>query len=153
MKAFVPFALVLVLAGASPAAAQEHPRSLEQSASMAATQAVRTISAREFERSLNLEGRSPLLTSLYGTLAGLHALDVISTRRALARGATELNPMMEGAATSANTAFAMKALATASTVLAIDRISKRSRTAAVITAVVANGAMAAIVAHNLRQSR
>ena len=34
------------------------------------------------------------LVGLYVSLAGMHALDVVSTQKALAAGATEANPMM-----------------------------------------------------------
>lgn len=56
------------------------------------------IDARDLERRLFGEKRSSVLLSLYGSLAALNAADVITTRKAIARGGHELNPIMQDAA-------------------------------------------------------
>ena len=111
------------------------------------------IDARDLERRLFGEKRSSVLLSLYGSLAALNAADVITTRKAIARGGHELNPIMQDAAGNAMVMSGVKLATTAATVLMIDRIDKKNRRAGVITALVANGLMAAVVAHNVRQLR
>lgn len=111
------------------------------------------IDARDFEKRLFGEKRSPVLLSLYGSLAALNAADVVTTRKVMARGGRELNPFMQEAAGNTMMMSGVKLATTAATVIMIDRISKKNRRAGVISAVVANGLMAAVVAHNVRQLR
>jgi hypothetical protein len=111
------------------------------------------ISAREFEQRFAPAKRSALTLSLYGTLAGLNVLDVVSTRQAVGRGAVELNPLMKDAIGDNAMSFGIKGATTLATILAIDRIAKRNRKAGIVAAVIANGVTAAIVANNLRQAR
>ena len=111
------------------------------------------IDARDLERRLAPAGRSPLLLSLYGTLAGLNVLDVVSTRAAIGRGAVELNPLMKDAIGDNTLSIGIKSATTLATILAIDTIGKRSRKAGIVAAIIANGVTAAIVANNLRQAR
>lgn len=115
--------------------------------------AVRPIDSREIEGRLRGGDRSPVLMSLYGSLAALNVLDVVSSRKAIAAGGTERNPLMKDAIQSNHLSLGIKAASTLGTVVMIDRISKKSRTAAIVTAVIANGVTAAIVASNLRQVR
>lgn len=114
---------------------------------------VKAIDARDFEKRFATQGRSPVLVSLYATLAGLQVLDVVSTRGALARGGVELNPLMKDAVGSNTLSVGIKSATTLATILAIDRISKRNRKAGIVAAVIANGVTAAIVAHNMRVNR
>ena len=111
------------------------------------------IDAREFEKRLFGEKRSPVLLSLYGSLAVLNAADVVTTRKVMARGGREMNPFMQEAAGNTMMMSGVKLATTAATVVMIDRISKKNRRAGVISAIVANGLMAAVVAHNLRELR
>lgn len=111
------------------------------------------IDARDFERRFVSHDRSPLLLSLYGTLAGLNVLDVMSTRAAMERGAVELNPLMKDAIGDNAMSIGIKSATTLATILAIDKIGQRNRKAGIVVAVIANGVTAAIVAHNMRQAR
>jgi len=113
----------------------------------------RSIDSRQIEKRLGGGDRSMALMSLYGSLAALNVLDVVSSRKAIAAGGTERNPLMKDAIQSNHLSLGIKAASTLGTVMMIDRISKKSRKAAIVTAIVANGVTAAIVAHNLRQVR
>lgn len=96
--------------------------------------------------------RRPLaLGALYGTYATLQALDVISTRRALAAGAAERNPLMNSG--QMGTMIAVKAAAGVSTIYFAERLWKKNRVGAVLVMAALNGAQAAIVAHNVRNVR
>lgn len=96
--------------------------------------------------------RRPLaLSALYGTYGTLQALDVVTTRRAMAAGARERNPLMNNG--SIGTMIAVKAAAGASTIYFAERMWKKNRVGAVIVMAALNGATAAIVAHNQRNSR
>jgi hypothetical protein len=92
-----------------------------------------------------------VLSALYGTYGTLQALDVVSTRRALAAGARERNPMMKGGNMTAM--IAVKAAAGASTIFFTERLWKKNRVGAIIVMAALNGASAAIVAHNQRNAR
>ena len=96
--------------------------------------------------------RRPLaLSALYGTYGTLQALDVVTTRRAIAAGAQERNPLMNKG--NIGTMIAVKAVAGASTIYFTERLWKKNRVGAVIVMAALNGATAAIVAHNQRNSR
>lgn len=112
-----------------------------------------SIDSREIERRFAPGDRSAAMITLYGSLTALGVLDVISTRAALARGATEANPLLKGTAGQTAPSLALKGLATASTIYLVNRLSKRSRKAAIATLIVANAVSAAVVAHNVRQGR
>jgi hypothetical protein len=95
-----------------------------------------------------LAPRPVLLTTLYGSFIGLQALDVDSTMRAVRSGAgQEANPALRQIGSPA--LFAMKAGATASIILACERLRKeRHPLAAVVLMIGANSAYAMITAHN-----
>jgi hypothetical protein len=97
------------------------------------------------------EKRPAALTALYGTYGAIQVLDIVSTRRAIAAGAQERNPLMRGG--SMGTMLAMKAAASASTIFFAERMWKKNRVGAVIVMAALNGASAAIVAHNQRNAR
>ena len=94
--------------------------------------------------------RPVALSALYGTYGALQALDVVSTRRALAAGARERNPLMNGG--NMTTMIAVKAAAGASTIYFTERLWKKNRVGAVIVMAALNGASAAIVARNQRNA-
>jgi hypothetical protein len=95
--------------------------------------------------------RPVALGALYGSYAALQALDVISTRRAIAAGASEQNPLMKsGAMTSM---IAVKAAAGVSTIYFTEKLWKKNRVGAILVMAALNGAQAAIVAHNTRNVR
>jgi hypothetical protein len=91
------------------------------------------------------------LSALYGSYGVLQALDVVSTRRALASGARESNPLMNNG--HLGTMIAVKAAAGASTIYFTEKLWKKNRVGAVIVMAAVNGATAAIVARNHRHSR
>ena len=90
------------------------------------------------------------LVGLYVALAGMHALDVVSTRKALAAGATEANPMMAPFARSPLALAAVKAGVTGVTIFATEQLWKTNRKAAVVTMIALNAAHGAIAARNYR---
>ena len=94
--------------------------------------------------------RPAALMPLYVSFASLQALDTHSTRRALARGATEANPLMRGIAGNTAGMLAVKAAATAGVVYAGEKIWKRNKAGAVLFMVAANSALALVVQHNYR---
>jgi hypothetical protein len=82
--------------------------------------------------------RPGALAPMYAAFAGLQALDVYSTRRALAAGAYEANPLMRGAARHGGAMLAVKALAGAGTIYLTERAWKKNRKGAVILTAVRN---------------
>jgi hypothetical protein len=99
------------------------------------------------------ERRPAGLPALYASLGALHALDAYSTRRALAAGAHEGNPIMRKAAGNAGATLAVKAVSTAATIFFAERAWKKNRKGAVILMVAINGAMAAVSARNFRNAQ
>lgn len=99
------------------------------------------------------ERRPAALPLMYVTLGALQGLDVYSTRRALAAGADEANPLMQKPAGSSGAMLAVKALSTAGTIYFVERAWKKNRKGAVVTMAIINGAMAAIAANNLRNAQ
>jgi len=96
------------------------------------------------------ETRPAALAGLYVSLAGMHALDVVSTRKALAAGAAEANPMMAPFARSPLALAAVKAGVFGATVFATEQLWKSNRKAAVLTMIALNATCGAIAAHNYR---
>jgi len=90
------------------------------------------------------------LVGLYASLAGMHALDIVSTQRALAAGATEANPMVAPFARSPFALAAVKAGVTGATIFATEQLWKTNRKAAVLTMIALNATYGAIAAHNYR---
>jgi hypothetical protein len=90
--------------------------------------------------------RPTLLPVLYASYAGLQAYDIYSTRQALARGAREVNPLMQGAVQNNTTMIALKASVTAGTILAAERMWKKNNKVGAIAVLVASNSVAAIVA-------
>jgi hypothetical protein len=103
-------------------------------------------------RTLASPSRPRVLTGLYVSLAGLNALDIYSTMRALDSGARELNPVM-GSAGHPGASFAIKAATTAGAIYLAEKLWKRNRVAAIVTMVAVNAGTAAVVARNLRNTR
>ena len=106
---------------------------------------------REIPHAIPEPKRPSALVPLYVSFAGLQALDIQSTYRALhTPGARESNPVARTMVGSPTALTALKVATTASFVLATERMWKKHRVAAVAVAAVGNAAMAAIVAHNYR---
>jgi hypothetical protein len=97
--------------------------------------------------------RPALLIPLYASFAGLQALDAHSTLKAVGRGYAEVNPLMAAATKHRGALIAVKLATTAAVIAGGERLWRRNRVAAVAAIVAINGAYAAIVAHNYRNSR
>jgi hypothetical protein len=95
-------------------------------------------------------GRTAAMMPLYVATAALQVLDAYSTMNALENGAREANPLMTGIASNKAALFGVKAAVASSTILAMHRMSKRNRVAAIVTGIAINSAYAVIVAHNYR---
>ena len=97
--------------------------------------------------------RPGALYVLYGMLGALQGLDVYSTRRALDRGGSEINPIVKNAVGSQPAMLAVKAVSTASSIYFTERTWKKNRKGALILMTVVNGVTAAVVARNLKNAR
>lgn len=153
------FLLVLVI-GSSPAAAQSFYRAAQIPLADPTAPAGMDHGSRyhpQFEgpapsvTSATTAARRPkALTGLYGSLAAVQILDVMSTRAALSNGGVELNPAMRG---SIGRQLGVKAAMTLGTVAVAERLWKKNKVAAIATVLAANGALAVISANNLRNAR
>lgn len=94
--------------------------------------------------------RPALLPVLYGTYAGLQVMDIVSTRKAIAAGAREANPLMQKGGMA--TTIAMKAASSVGTVYVAEKMWKRHRVGAIVLMAAMNGVSAAVVAHNNRNT-
>lgn len=97
--------------------------------------------------------RPGALVAMYASLGVLQAMDVYSTRRAVAAGSTELNPIMRKSAGNSGAMLAAKAVATAGSVFFTERAWKKNRKGAMVLMAVMNGVTAAVVANNLKNAR
>ena len=100
------------------------------------------------------EPRRPVaLPPLYVMFASLQVLDFHSTRSAMARGYEESNPVLRPVADNRGALLLVKVGATAATIVAVEKLWKRNRVAAVATMVAVNTGYAIIVANNYGKSR
>jgi hypothetical protein len=90
---------------------------------------------------------SPLLP-LYVSYAALQVADVHSTRRALAAGAVEANPLLGAIASRPVLMVAVKAGVTAFTIVAAERAWKKHPVAAVVLLAAMNGLYTWVAVHN-----
>jgi hypothetical protein len=90
---------------------------------------------------------------LYSSFVALQALDVHSTRMALANGGVEANPAMQGVVGSTAGVIAMKAAGAAGVIFASEQIRKKNKAAAIGLMIATNSAMAWVVQHNYRIAR
>ena len=98
--------------------------------------------------------RPSALLPLYVSLAALQGLDIHSTKRGISSGGTqETNPLMKPFVTNDAAFIAVKAAATAGTILVTERLRKTRPKTAVVLAAVFNAGMAAVVVHNYRVAR
>lgn len=97
--------------------------------------------------------RPAALPVMYAALGALQVLDVYSTRRALGRGAYEVNPLTERAAENSGMMLAAKAASTAVSIYFTERAWKKNRKGAIVMMAVINGATAAIAVRNMRNAR
>lgn len=152
LRRLIAFSVMFLLANSITALASDDVKApavpLKDAVARAATDAAPSIASWAVRESPR---RPAALTTLYGTYAGLQAMDVLSTRKALAGGAREQNPLMGKG--NVGRMIAVKAATGASTVFFAERMWKKNRVGAVIVMAALNGASAAIVAHNQRHAR
>jgi len=148
--------LTLFFAGALTLSAQETSETPRLAASL--TEAIARTAANDTPPPVTLwslsqppQKRPTMLPVLYGSYALLQTMDIVSTKRAIAAGAHEANPLAKGG--NLGTTIGIKAATGAVTLFAAERLWKKSRTGAVIMMVAANGLSAAVVAHNQRNAR
>ena len=96
---------------------------------------------------------SGVLKSLYASTVIMQALDVHSTMALVSRGGAEANPIMAGLVDNKAAFIGVKAAVAATTIFAARKISKRSKTGAIIMLVAVNSAYAFVVSHNYRVAR
>jgi len=143
--------LGLLLTASSLFAVEEDPIALTPAAAFAAisltqpTDTASTVDLPEF----NAPHRPKLLPGLYAALAFLEGYDAYSTLAALKSDATEANRFMRGLTSSPPAFVAVKAGATAASIMGAERLWKDNhRTAAVMVMVASNGLMAVVAVHN-----
>jgi hypothetical protein len=105
---------------------------------------------RVFDRPV---ARPAVLPVLYGSFAALQVYDMYSTRQALAQGAHETNPAMQGIVGNPVAFTALKVATAIIPMLIAERMWKTHRLAAIVTMVVANSGMAMVAANNARVLR
>lgn len=98
--------------------------------------------------------RPRILPALYFSLAVLQGADLYSTHAATARGASELNPLVNTVGGGPAAQTAVRAALTTSSILLAERLwKKKKRVAAVVAMVAANGLMVFAVHHNIQNIR
>jgi hypothetical protein len=94
--------------------------------------------------------RPTVLTALYASYGALQAYDVYSTRQALALGAREANPLMQGVVSNTGSAVALKASVAVATIVAAERLWKTNKPAAIGVMIAGNSVAAIVAARNAR---
>ena len=94
--------------------------------------------------------RPAVLTALYASYGALQAYDVYSTRQALARGAREANPLMQGVVGNTGAFVAMKAGVAVATIAAAEKLWKTNKPAAIGVMIAGNSVAAMVAARNAR---
>ena len=94
----------------------------------------------------NQASRPALLPALYASYAALQVYDAYSTTRALAHGASETNPLLQQVVGRQSAFWAVKASATAGTILAAEHLWRKNNKKGAIAVLVASNAVAAVVA-------
>jgi hypothetical protein len=147
------FTLALLCAGAPAALASDRGAASPAPLADAVARAAKHAGADPINLwTLSQEPKRPrMLPVLYGTYATLHALDIVTTRRAIKAGAREVNPLMNSG--HVGTMIAVKAATGVSTMYITEKMWKKNRAAAVILMAAINGATAAVVSHNFTTAR
>lgn len=89
--------------------------------------------------------RGSVLGSLYVSLAGLNAYDAYTTAKGVARGATESNGLIRGAAGTPVAVWAIKGGVTAGSILVAERLWRSGHRAQAIGMMIASNAVMAAV--------
>ena len=97
--------------------------------------------------------RPKALPALYVSYAALQAFDIYSTKQALARGAQEASPLMQGVVGNTGAFIAVKATVAVATIVAAERLWKTNKVAAIGIMVASNGVAAIVAARNARTLR
>ena len=97
--------------------------------------------------------RPVVLPALYASYVALQAFDVYSTKTALARGAREANPIMQGVVGNTSTFVAVKAAMAVGTIFAAERLCKTNKVAAIAVMLASNGVVVLVAANNARTLR
>ena len=145
--------LTLLFASVLTVSAQETTR-CPQTATPLATRC-RAPRRRRTDRDVTVDvagaAAAPVLPVLYGSYGLLQAMDIVSTKRAIAAGAHEANPL--GTSGNLGATIAIKAGTGAATFFAAEKLWKKNRVGAVMLMVAANGVSAAVVSHNYGNAR
>ena len=133
-------AVILSLAlSAAPAAAAEETTAGPASANMVVPARISQALARP-----------AVLPALYASYAALQVYDVYSTKRALALGGREINPLMQGVVGHSSAFVAVKAAAVVGTIVIAERLWKTNKAAAIAVMVLSNSVAAVVAAKNAR---
>ncbi len=143
--------LAVLIAGGTTARAEESMTSAAPVGAAVAKAAAATRLELPAWAADRVDRRPAMLPALYGTYAALQTLDIYSTRRALAAGAAEANPLLRSGSTART--MAIKGAAGAATVFFAERAWKKNRAGAIVLMAILNGTTAAIVAHNAHNAR
>jgi hypothetical protein len=152
------FGIALTLGSAMPAAAQQDsaesaPAPLLLAAAEPVPEAVPVFSPAASVTSAPQQ-RPRLLVPMYVSFAVLQGLDYSSTTGALRSGAgREANPLMRPIVGNRPAFIAVKAATTVGTIWAAEKLWKKNRAATVVLMAVMNGAIGAVVAHNMSVAR
>jgi hypothetical protein len=152
------FALALTLGSAMPASAQQDsatsaPAPVLLAEPQSVPEAVPVLSSAVPIPSAK-QKRPAALVPMYVSFAVLQGLDYSSTTRALRSGAgREANPLMRPIVGNRPAFIAVKAATGVVTIWAGEKLWKKNRAAAVVLMAVMNGAVGAVVAHNLSVAR
>lgn len=148
--------LAVMMMGSVPAFAADGPETsatrrapvLSAAVARAASDAVPASMPWTADRPVRRPG---VLPALYGTYAALQLMDIVTTKRALTAGSTEMNPLMRTGRGAAM--IGVKAAAGAATVFFAERAWKKNRAGAIVVMAALNGATAAVVARNAQHAR
>ena len=146
--------LALLIANAAGVSAADKNGATDATAPIGAavTRAVKTVDpSKNLWAAPQIPRRPALLPILYGTYATFQAMDVMSTKKALAAGAHETNPSMTSGSLGAM--LAVKAAGGAATIYFAEKAWRKNRVGAVVLMAALNGATAAIAARNVRNAR
>jgi hypothetical protein len=95
-------------------------------------------------------GSTTVRRGMYVSFAALQVMDIMSTTKAIAGGATEANPAMSGMVNNKAAFYGIKAATALSTVFFAERLGKNHPRRAAVMMAVLNVGYAAVVAHNYR---
>lgn len=98
-------------------------------------------------------GRPRTQTALYGSFLVLQLLDAHSTRRALASGGREANPVMAPVVGNVAALAAVKVAGTALTIYLTEKLRKRNSTVAAAVTIGLNVLSVFVITHNYRVAR